>query len=982
MKRLFSFLLLTLTIMFATVNTMQANAMSADTPDAEDYMVYNITATGNYNLTMDLNRGILTTEANAEEGLYIIGPAAGGWSGEYIAMTKSSTGNTYTYTGTLKGGEMKFATLLDSDSKAIYGDNNLVAKTNGTNISTSYTAGTTSFELAQYTSTADYKFTLAEGYYSITVNKDNMTLTVNDYKAKGLYLITSFNEDGSVNWSDATAMTQNTDGTYTTSSDITVVNSGKLMFAEIYGDESTLWGSYITITDAEKIPQLITPKTHNITNSAMTTSRAFNTVAGLLNITVDITSDTKTLTVNHFYPDVLYVEGNVNGANGWDDKELSVAISRGENGTYHVEHAFVTGEMKFAVNNFTFGEGDWVATSATYQDWPTKTKAYSDTDIEYAITPYTSSDNDLKFNLQSGYYDFTVDLANQKVILKLYNPNSIVLYGDPTGQGEPRNSDFTFTKNPENENEYNIKAHLKAGILRVAKLVDGTPYQLSPTKDKTTDTDVSGNVTPASTRQESTITLSQYYVAVPTDATAYGYEISGGYYDITIKDFQSNPYIVFNDVRDNLRVIGEVNQDWNIEIDNQICGTSTTNNKMTPTLNGFEYKGYLHGLEMKFCEQHSKKGEKDEYGRFYTHAWGPMRKSVIEKDGTTGLPITDNEMGNSYTEIKATGSFDIEDMAADDDNDERYDRYDSKFDVYPGYYEFTVNFLTNKLTVSKFVPYQRIVVAPNVSDTEGYATFMCAYSMNNAVTSCLYKRASGTSNPCEGSDNDFTNTSNWTPVSSSNFGFYSCSSVNDQNQLVLTEVTNIAHSTPYIIHATPGTYYLKLPENATIAEKTNRWIYNNWDYNSSTEFTPFNNYYASKTTDPYNKYNPCVNTAGILRGNWHMGRELASNSDKFRYLMQKQSSDGLALYYCEANKDYILSPYSCYLELDQPLSSGAKVLTFSFDDEASTAINETSASDNTVKGIYTIDGIKTNTMHKGINIIRMADGSVRKIMNK
>ena len=42
---------------------------------------------------------------------------------------------------------------------------------------------------------------------------------------------------------------------------------------------------------------------------------------------------------------------------------------------------------------------------------------------------------------------------------------------------------------------------------------------------------------------------------------------------------------------------------------------------------------------------------------------------------------------------------------------------------------------------------------------------------------------------------------------------------------------------------------------------------------------------------------------------------------------------------------------------------------------------EDTISDNTITGVYTIDGMRLSEPRKGINIIRMSDGTVKKIQN-
>ena len=45
-----------------------------------------------------------------------------------------------------------------------------------------------------------------------------------------------------------------------------------------------------------------------------------------------------------------------------------------------------------------------------------------------------------------------------------------------------------------------------------------------------------------------------------------------------------------------------------------------------------------------------------------------------------------------------------------------------------------------------------------------------------------------------------------------------------------------------------------------------------------------------------------------------------------------------------------------------------------------TSIDETDSTEPTVEGIYTVDGVKLNALQKGVNVVRMSDGTTRKVM--
>ena len=68
-------------------------------------------------------------------------------------------------------------------------------------------------------------------------------------------------------------------------------------------------------------------------------------------------------------------------------------------------------------------------------------------------------------------------------------------------------------------------------------------------------------------------------------------------------------------------------------------------------------------------------------------------------------------------------------------------------------------------------------------------------------------------------------------------------------------------------------------------------------------------------------------------------------------------------------------PYRAYLDYD------AEIKALGFDD--ATAINTLEVlTSGAYEGIYTVDGVKLNHMEKGVNILKMADGTTRKVIVK
>lgn len=93
------------------------------------------------------------------------------------------------------------------------------------------------------------------------------------------------------------------------------------------------------------------------------------------------------------------------------------------------------------------------------------------------------------------------------------------------------------------------------------------------------------------------------------------------------------------------------------------------------------------------------------------------------------------------------------------------------------------------------------------------------------------------------------------------------------------------------------------------------------------------------------------------------------------YVLQKQT-DEIMLYKVESN-DITLKAYRAYLNGSQV--SGSKLRLVFSDETTGIATVEEEAS---VSAIYSASGAKLNAMQKGLNIIKMSNGSVKKVMVK
>jgi len=173
------------------------------------------------------------------------------------------------------------------------------------------------------------------------------------------------------------------------------------------------------------------------------------------------------------------------------------------------------------------------------------------------------------------------------------------------------------------------------------------------------------------------------------------------------------------------------------------------------------------------------------------------------------------------------------------------------------------------------------------------------------------------------------------PTANANLKYYSCAAVDeaDGKTLTLVEVTELAANTPYIIEAIAD------------VKETQTGV-------------------GAAFKDTYD--------AGLLTGSINPTEIPAG-----KYILQTQN-DFQAFYRLEeayTPKD----PYRAYLTITTP-AEGVKALTLGGD--ATTISTIEALTSGNFEGIYNAAGAKINRMEKGVNIIRMTDGTTRKVMIK
>jgi len=163
---------------------------------------------------------------------------------------------------------------------------------------------------------------------------------------------------------------------------------------------------------------------------------------------------------------------------------------------------------------------------------------------------------------------------------------------------------------------------------------------------------------------------------------------------------------------------------------------------------------------------------------------------------------------------------------------------------------------------------------------------------------------------------------------------YTCAEV-DGNVLTLTEATSFAPNTPYIVVEGAG------------------------DYTFSG--------YGLATKDSYE--------GGLLTGVYAKTKVPAGS-----YVLQGEN-DNVKFYLVSAgeNMQPTLSPYRAYLTVP---AESAGVKAFSFGGETTGINGVETLTDGAVESIYTLNGVRVNSLQKGLNIVKMSNGKTQKVLVK
>ena len=152
----------------------------------------------------------------------------------------------------------------------------------------------------------------------------------------------------------------------------------------------------------------------------------------------------------------------------------------------------------------------------------------------------------------------------------------------------------------------------------------------------------------------------------------------------------------------------------------------------------------------------------------------------------------------------------------------------------------------------------------------------------------------------------------------------------DGDLLKLSEAGSIVANTPYLVNGTEGTYNFS---GYGLAEKDS--------YADANGFVGTYVDYATTVGD---------------------------------YVLQKQGN-AVAFYIVGESAQPTVKPYRCYLT-----APASEIKAFFIFDDGATGINGVDAADAEIEAIYTVNGVKVNSLQKGLNIVKMSNGKTQKVM--
>ena len=178
------------------------------------------------------------------------------------------------------------------------------------------------------------------------------------------------------------------------------------------------------------------------------------------------------------------------------------------------------------------------------------------------------------------------------------------------------------------------------------------------------------------------------------------------------------------------------------------------------------------------------------------------------------------------------------------------------------------------------------------------------------------------------------------PDAISNVTYFTCVAL-DGNSLTLDEieVSSLEANTPYILQAGD--------ENVNVSQSD----------------------FGMAGTEPY--------TVGLLTGVF-APTVLSAGTDENYYVLQTQGTK--QSFYIVGDANITVPEYRAYLTVPADASEGVKAFNLGGD---ATAINALDAlTSGSYEAIYSADGKKLNRIEKGVNILKMADGSTHKVIVK
>jgi len=171
------------------------------------------------------------------------------------------------------------------------------------------------------------------------------------------------------------------------------------------------------------------------------------------------------------------------------------------------------------------------------------------------------------------------------------------------------------------------------------------------------------------------------------------------------------------------------------------------------------------------------------------------------------------------------------------------------------------------------------------------------------------------------------------------------------------------------------------------------WTFSNYNETDETKGDTRQVYFTDRSDEGVNAGVPCIVKSSV--DSWSITQEnaqivatpIASTNMQGTYADKKIGTGHYKLnsagdHFQETVETSYCFAFRAYLDIDEDMgvNHDAKLRTLSAVWGDATSVSSVPTSNNTIQSVYSVNGSKMNTLNKGVNIVKMVDGTIRKIV--